>query len=107
MTSDAILVLQCLFQTIWKLFTAWRIPGTNVTPAAAFLFFLCAAIGLKFMGRVIGIGVDLQEYVEAREGLAGFRSARSMMRGGVGHGLNHSSTIHASGHIETPRRLSS
>lgn len=106
MTSDAILVLQCLFQTIWRLFTAWHIPGTNVTPAAAFLFFLCAAIGLKFLGRVIGIGVDLQEYVEARENIAGMRSARRVM-GHVGDGLNHSSTIHASGHIETPRRLSS
>lgn len=103
MTNDGILVLQCLGQTIWRLFTSWHIPGTNVTPAAAFLFFLCAAIGLKFMGRVVGFGVDLQEYVDARQGLMDFASARSMM-GRVGSSYR-SDVIHASGRIYTAPRI--
>lgn len=48
MTDDAIAVLQCLFQTIWSLFTTWKIPGTNVTPAGWALFFLAAGIGFKY-----------------------------------------------------------
>lgn len=59
MTRDAILVLQTLFGTIWRLFTSWHIPGTNVTPAAAFLFFIAVGIGLKFVGRIIGQNIDI------------------------------------------------
>lgn len=58
MTQDAILVLQTLFNAIWRLFTSFHIPGTNVTPAAAFLFFIVAGIGLKFLSRMFGIGLD-------------------------------------------------
>lgn len=42
MTADALLVLQTLFKSIWMLFNSWYIPGTNVTPAAFFIFLLCA-----------------------------------------------------------------
>lgn len=48
MTNDAIAVLQCLFQTIWSLFTTWHIPGTNVTPAGFFLFLISAGVGLRY-----------------------------------------------------------
>ena len=40
MTDDALLVVQCLFQTIWQLFNSWYIPGTNVTPAVMIFGFL-------------------------------------------------------------------
>lgn len=56
MTSDAILVLKCLFQTIWSLFTSWYFPGTNVTPAMFFFFLAAAGIGLTFVCRFLGIG---------------------------------------------------
>lgn len=56
MTNDAVLVLQCLFQTIWRLFTSWHIPGTNVTPAMFFFFLAAAGIGLTFVLRFLGIG---------------------------------------------------
>lgn len=56
MTNDAILVLQCLFQTIWRLFTAWHIPGTQVTPAAMALFLLIAVLSLRFLFRLLGMG---------------------------------------------------
>lgn len=48
MTNDALAVLNCLFQTIWALFTTWYIPGTNVTPAGFFLFLISAGIGLRY-----------------------------------------------------------
>lgn len=49
MTSNALAVLDCLFQTIWALFTSWHIPGTNVTPASFFLFLISASIGLRYV----------------------------------------------------------
>lgn len=56
MTSDAILVVDCLFKSIWKFFTTWYIPGTNVTPAVMFLFLGSAGIGLRFVCRFLDIG---------------------------------------------------
>lgn len=70
MTNDAMLVLQSIFQVIWRLFTSWYIPGTDgVTPAMAALFFVAAGIGLKFVLRLLGISPD------TTGGLASLRSA--------------------------------
>lgn len=49
MSNDALLVLQTLFQTIWRLFTSWSFPGTDVTPAEMFLFLISAGIGLRYV----------------------------------------------------------
>lgn len=49
MTNDSLLVLETLFQTIWRLFTSWNFPGTNVTPAEMFLFLISAGIGLRYV----------------------------------------------------------
>lgn len=56
MTDDALLVLDCLFDTIWAFFTSWHIPGTDVTPAGFFFFLAAASIGLTFVCRFLGIG---------------------------------------------------
>lgn len=56
MSNDALLVVKCLFQTIWRLFTSWLIPGTDVTPAAFFFFLAAAGIGLTFVTRFLGVG---------------------------------------------------
>lgn len=56
MTSDAILVLDCLFGTLWRLFTTWNIPGTNVTPAVMALFLISAGLGLRFVLRFLNGG---------------------------------------------------
>lgn len=48
MTSDALLVLQTLFTTIWSLFTSWYIPGTMTTIAEFAFFLLLAFIILRF-----------------------------------------------------------
>lgn len=59
MTSDAILVVQCLFSTIWSLFTSWYIPGTNVTPAQFFLFLGSASLGITFIVRILTVNPGL------------------------------------------------
>lgn len=52
MTNSALMVLQVLFQSIWRLFTSWHIPGTNVTPAVMALFLLSAVFTIKFVKMV-------------------------------------------------------
>ena len=59
MTSDALLVVQCLFSTIWSLFTSWYIPGTNVTPAMFFLFLGSAGLGITFIVRLLTVNPGL------------------------------------------------
>lgn len=59
MTSDALLVVQCLFSTIWELFTSWYIPGTNVTPAQFFLFLGSAVLGITFIVRILTVNPGL------------------------------------------------
>ena len=59
MTSDALLVVQCLFSTIWTLFTSWYIPGTNVTPAMFFLFLGSAGLGITFIVRLLTVNPGL------------------------------------------------
>ena len=65
MSNDALSVLECLFSTLWSLFTSWNIPGTNVSPAEMFLFLLAAGIGLRFVlsfltGNRAGVGTGLR-----------------------------------------------
>lgn len=54
MVNDAKLVVSFLFEEVWRLFTSWHIPGTNVTPAGAAFFFLSAGIALRFVLRLGG-----------------------------------------------------
>lgn len=54
MTSDAILVLRSIFQTIWSLFTSWLIPGTRTTPAEWLAFLLSVGITLRILAFFIG-----------------------------------------------------
>lgn len=55
MTRDAVLVLQCLFSTLWKLFTRWHIPGTNVSPAVAMFGILFTVMMFRFISGVLGL----------------------------------------------------
>lgn len=63
MTSDGLLVLKCLFETIWRLFTSWHIPGTETTPAAFFMFIAVCGLALKFLYRVAGVVPDVSAEV--------------------------------------------
>lgn len=58
MTSDALAVVTALFSDIWSLFTSWHIPGTNVTPAAWFMFFVFAVFVLRVVKRFLDIRGD-------------------------------------------------
>lgn len=54
MTGDAILVVQALFSMIWRLFTTWHIPGTNVTPASWAFFALSAVLVIRVCRMLFG-----------------------------------------------------
>lgn len=53
MTTDALMVLSVLFDTIWTLFTSWHIPGTRVTPAAWAFFVLGTVLAIKILKRLL------------------------------------------------------
>ena len=55
MTSDAILVLKCVFQNLFRFFNSWYIPGTNVTPATAAFGCLFLSVMFRFIGQALGI----------------------------------------------------
>lgn len=61
MVPDAVLVVKCLFTTIWSLFNSWKIPGTNVTPAMWAIFGLLFIFVLKFFIPFVlgGIGLEV------------------------------------------------
>lgn len=60
MTNDGILVLQCLFGNVWRLFNSWYIPGTKVTPGSLLMFLAFAGLVLRWLSRLfdVGMGVD-------------------------------------------------
>lgn len=61
MTDDALSVVSLLFGSVFRLFTSWYIPGTNVTPAVAFFGILFIAIMFKIVGHVFGLWGDKKE----------------------------------------------
>lgn len=61
MTDDALSVVSLLFGSVFRLFTSWYIPGTNVTPAVAFFGILFIGIMFKIVGYVFGLWGDKKE----------------------------------------------
>ena len=55
MTSDAILVLECVFGNIFRFFNSWYIPGTNVTPGTAAFGCLFLSVVFRFIFQALGI----------------------------------------------------
>lgn len=55
MTTDAILVLKCVFGNIFRFFNSWYIPGTNVTPVTAAFGCLFLSVVFRFVGQALGI----------------------------------------------------
>lgn len=75
MSDDAILVLECLFQTIWSLFTSWHIPGTDVTPASFFLFLISAGIGLRYVLQFLhSPNASVSGFYQGRNGVADYHN---------------------------------
>jgi len=54
-TDDALAVVQCIFSNIWRLFSSWNIPGTNVTPAVALIGILFAVVCFRTFSRLLGV----------------------------------------------------
>lgn len=55
MTKDALSFLSGVIDVLFKIFTSWHIPGTNVTPAMWFVFILSFGILFRFLGK-LGFG---------------------------------------------------
>lgn len=55
MTSEALSFLQGVFSVLFKLFTSWHIPGTNVSPAMWFVFLLSVVVLFRFLKK-LGFG---------------------------------------------------
>ena len=55
MTNDGILVLECLFGNVWRLFNSWYIPGTKVTPASFLMFLAFAGLVLRWLSRLFDV----------------------------------------------------
>lgn len=56
MSSDFFLGLQMIFNIGWTVLTSFKIPGTNVTPAAFLLFITVSGLSLKFIRSLFGVG---------------------------------------------------
>lgn len=53
MASDTVLTISFIFSSIWRFFTSWYIPGTNVTPAAFAIFCLAVAFVIRVFRFII------------------------------------------------------
>lgn len=53
MTAEALQFLSSFFASIWKYFTGWYLPGTNVTPVAWALFLLMVIVFIKMFKRLL------------------------------------------------------
>ena len=60
MTQDAYLIFSTLIRQIWRLFSEWYIPGTNVTPAGFMLLVAFLAVVLRFLKRITWTVFDEQ-----------------------------------------------
>lgn len=55
MTSDAIKFYLGYIPQIWKFFTSWSIPGTNVTPASMCFFVLAIGLVIRTFKRLTSV----------------------------------------------------
>lgn len=55
MTSDVLSFLEGVLSVLFKLFTSWHIPGTNVSPAMWFVFLLSVVVLFRFLKK-LGFG---------------------------------------------------
>lgn len=49
MTQNAFQFLGAFLAQIFRLFTSWYLPGTNVTPAGALFFVAASILALRFI----------------------------------------------------------
>lgn len=59
MTDDALSVVSVIFQSVFRIFNSWYIPGTNVTPAVALFGFLFISLMYRVIHHLVGLWGDL------------------------------------------------
>lgn len=65
MTKDGLLVLECLFENVWRLFNSWYIPGTKVTPGSFLLFLAFAGLVLRWLSRLFEVQIGASAAVHS------------------------------------------
>lgn len=58
MSHDAELILGFFPQIIWKLFTGFKIPGLNFTPATFFFGILSFSLAFKFITSILNVSTS-------------------------------------------------
>lgn len=53
MTNEAVSFLSGFFNSVWKLYNSWKLPGTNVTPIAWALFLLLMPVFIRLFKRLL------------------------------------------------------
>ena len=53
MTSDSYAIISTTITQIWRLFTSWTVPGTNVTPGEWFMFLVVAGVAIRTFKRIM------------------------------------------------------
>lgn len=67
MTQDAIQILTFFPSLIWQLFTGFKIPGLNFTPAVFFFGILSFGLAFRFLMGIINISTSGFTSYQSRE----------------------------------------
>lgn len=54
MSSNAMQLLQLIVNSMWTLFTKWKLPGLGFTPAQFVAFLLVFPLVLDFVSSILG-----------------------------------------------------
>lgn len=67
MSQDAISIITFLPSMIWQLFTGFKIPGLNFTPAVLFFGILSFGLAFRFLMGILNISTSGFTAYKARE----------------------------------------
>lgn len=67
MSSDALQIITYIPSMLWQLFTGFKIPGLNFTPAVFFFGILSFGLAFRFLMGVINISTSGFTNYQARE----------------------------------------
>lgn len=67
MSQDAIQIITFLPSMLWQLFTGFKIPGLNFTPAVFFFGVLSFGLAFRFLMSIINISTSGFTNFQARE----------------------------------------
>lgn len=61
MTTAAYQITREMLIQLWRFFSEWYIPGTNVTPAGMFLLVIIVSISIRFIKRIVNLTSEVEE----------------------------------------------